>query len=186
MYPKTTGRFVEPEVVTTHFHLREGDTVADFGAGSGHYMKPLSKAVGVSGTVYLCEIQKNLVDALGIRGREEHLTNTHPIWCDFETVGGVKLSDETLDVALLSNTLFQLIKKEESLKEIARTLRKGGKLIIIDWTDSFGGMGPAPEHVVTETQARTIAETVGFSFERTFPAGEHHYGLVFRKNVPQK
>lgn len=181
MYPATLGKFVEPQVVSTHFHLREGDRVADFGAGSGHYMKPLSEAVGGSGAVYLCEIQKNLVDALGIRAKDEHLVNVHPIWCDFEVQGGVKLADGTLDAGLLSNTLFQLANKEVSLSEIARTLRKGGKLIVIDWTDSFGGMGPSPELVVSSERARELATGAGFVFERDFPAGDNHYGLVFKK-----
>lgn len=181
MYPTMSGRFVEPGAVVTHFHLREGDKVADFGAGSGHYMKPLAEAVGQSGAVYLCEIQKNLVDALGIRAGEEHLQNVHPIWCDFEASGGVKLADGTLDAGLLSNTLFQLTNRDASLQEVARTIRKGGKLFIIDWTDSFGGMGPDSEHVVSEEQARALAERAGFAFEQSFPTGEHHYGLAFRK-----
>jgi ubiquinone/menaquinone biosynthesis C-methylase UbiE len=181
MYPTTFGKFVEPGTVSSHFHLREGDKVADFGAGSGHFMKPLSALVGKSGSVYLCEIQRNLVDALGIRANELHLTNVHPMWCDFEAPGGIKLGDDTLDAGLLSNTLFQLTNKEVSLREVARVLRKGGKLFIIDWTDSFGGMGPQPGHVVTETEAKATAEKAGLSFEHTFPAGDHHYGLVFRK-----
>ena len=35
------GRFVVPEVVSTHFHLKEGDIVADFGAGSGFFSEDL-------------------------------------------------------------------------------------------------------------------------------------------------
>lgn len=34
------GKFVIPEVVTSQFLLREGDAVADFGAGSGFFLKP--------------------------------------------------------------------------------------------------------------------------------------------------
>jgi arsenite methyltransferase len=181
MYPKTFGKFAEPAIVVSHFHIREGDTVADFGAGSGHYMQGLSRAVGVSGRVYLCEIQKNLVEALGVRAQELRLRNVHPMWCDFETLGGTKLKDNTLDVALLSNTLFQIIDKPTSLREVARTMRSGAKLFIIDWSDSFGGLGPQPEHVVHEAEAKILAEDVGFTYERSFPAGDHHYGLAFRK-----
>ena len=61
----SVGRFIEPAVVSTNFHLREGDKIADFGAGSGYFTKVLSKLVGGEGTVYACEIQKNLVDTIG-------------------------------------------------------------------------------------------------------------------------
>ncbi len=181
MYTPTIGKFAEPRIVCSHFHLREGDSIADFGAGSGHYMKPLSEAVGKSGKVYLCEIQKALVEGLGIKAREQHLLNVHPVWCDFETIGGTKLKDGTLDAGLISNTLFQATDKEIALKEVARVLRKGGKLFIIDWTDSFGGLGPQPGHVVREEDAKVLAQSVGFTFDRSFPAGEHHYGLAFRR-----
>jgi arsenite methyltransferase len=175
------GKFVDPRAVCTHFHLREGDSVADFGAGSGHYMKPLSDAVGQSGKVYLCEIQRALVDALGTKKNDERLTNVNPLWCDLEAIGGTKLQNEVLDAGLLSNTLFQLGNKDVALQEISRVLRKGAKLFVIDWTDSFGGLGPHPKHVVTEEAARQLAEKAGFVYERSFPTGDHHYGLAFRK-----
>ena len=52
----------------------------------------------------------------------------------------------------------------------------------IDWTDSFGGLGPQPGHVVIESEATTLLTKAGFTCERTFPAGEHHYGIACRKN----
>ncbi len=181
MYPKTFGKFADPQVASTHFHLHEGDSVADFGAGSGHFMKPLSLAVGKSGRVYLCDIQKNLVEALGVRAHELRLRNIHPLWCDFETIGGTKLKDSMLDAGLISNALFQLTDKETALKEISRVLRKGGRLFIIEWSDSFGGLGPQPGDVVREEDARVLAEQAGFTLDKTFPAGDHHYGLAYRK-----
>lgn len=181
MYPATFGKFVDPKIVSSHFHLQEGDVVADLGAGSGHYMEPLSKAVGQTGKVYLCEIQKELVDSLGVLSREKRLLNVFPLWCDIESLGGIKLPDGALGAALLSNVLFQFTNKENALREVARVLKKGGKLIVIDWTDSFGGLGPRADSVVTEQGARSLLEKAGFSFERIFPAGDHHYGLVYRK-----
>ncbi len=182
MYPKTFGKFIEPRVVVSHFHLREGDSIADFGAGSGHYMKPLSEVVGQSGKVYLCEIQKNIVETLGIMIHEARLRNVRTLWCDLEAPHGIKLQNGTLDAGLLSNTLFQFSDKRAGLTEIARTIRKGGKLFVIDWSDSFGGLGPRRDQLVSENDARTLVESIGFSIERTFPAGDHHYGLACRKN----
>ncbi|MCF7815577.1 MAG: methyltransferase domain-containing protein [Candidatus Pacebacteria bacterium] len=181
MYPATFGKFIEPTTLCSHFHLREGDSVVDFGAGSGHFIKPLADLVGKSGSVYLCEIQKTLVDALGIKAQELQLSNVHPIWCDLEAVGGTKINDGSLDAGILVNTLFQLEEKNIALSEMARVLRKGGKLFIIDWTDSFGGLGPHQGSVVSESDAKTLAESCGFSFERSFPAGDHHYGIGLRK-----
>ncbi|MCA9357099.1 methyltransferase domain-containing protein [Candidatus Nomurabacteria bacterium] len=175
------GRFVIPEVVASHFHIKEGDTVADFGAGSGFFMKTLSNAVGESGRVYVCEIQKALVEKLGEQSRAQGLHNIYPIWCDLEEPEGIKISTGELDVAVLVNTLFLIEDKEASIKEMSRTLRSGGNFFVVDWTESFAGMGPQPGHVMSSSEVTALFESNGFVFEREYPAGDHHYGLAFRK-----
>lgn len=174
-------RFVIPSVVASHFHLREGDVVADLGAGSGFFIPVLANAVRGSGKVYACEIQKPLVEKLGDVARSQGLQNIYPLWCDLEEVNGSKIESGALDAAILVNTLFQLEDKETAAAEIARTLRHGGKLFVIDWTESFKGLGPQPGHVITAAVATELFESHGFVLEREFPSGEHHYGLAFRK-----
>lgn len=175
------GRFVVPEVVSTHFHIKEGDMVADFGAGSGFFLKILAKSVGAEGRVYACEIQKHLVEKLGEFIRLNNLSNVHPLWCDLEEINGVKLNDETLDAGLLINTLFQFEQKESAIKEIRRTLRRGGSLHVIDWSESFGGLGPRPQDVISKEKAINLFESLEFILEKEFPAGDHHYGFTVRK-----
>ncbi len=179
--PLIQGRFVEPSIVVTHFHLRAGDQVADFGAGAGFYLRVLSEAVGVSGRVYACEIQRELVEKLGNVARSEGLTNVDPLWCDLEEPNGVKIGSGVLDAVVMINTLFQLENKAATIDEAYRTLRSGGKLFVIDWSESFGGLGPQPGDVITASMAQSMVESRFFVYERSFDAGDHHYGLGFKK-----
>jgi ubiquinone/menaquinone biosynthesis C-methylase UbiE len=179
--PLLTGRFVDPHTVSTHFHIKEGDTVADLGAGSGYFMEILAKLVGVEGTVYACEIQKDLSVKLGEIARSKGLAQVSPLWSDIEELGGSKIPDGVLDVAIMVNTFFQFEDKTGALQEVSRTLRSGGKLFIIDWSESFGGLGPQPGQVVSEQEAKALAEQQAFMYERSFDAGDHHYGLALRK-----
>ena len=179
--PLVQGRFVDPAIVSTHFHIREGDTVADFGAGSGYFMDTLAQKVGTQGILYLCEIQKELSVKLGDMARSKGLAQVRPVWCDVEDHEGSKIPDGELDVAILVNTFFQFENKETALKEIMRTLRSGGKLFVVDWSESFNGLGPQPGHVVSEIQTKEMAEQVGFIYEHSFDAGDHHYAVALRK-----
>lgn len=174
-------RFVVPEAVVSHFHIRSGETVADFGAGSGYFIQILAAAVGPQGIVYACDVQKPLVEAMGELARSKHLEQVRVLWSDLEEEHGVALQDNTVDVGILVNTLFQLEDKAAAMAEMCRTLRSGGKLCIIDWSESFGGLGPRQQDIVSMADARAAAESAGLVFERDFPAGAHHYGLTFRK-----
>lgn len=175
------GRFVDPQTVSTHFHIREGDIVADFGAGSGFFIEVLSRLVGQSGRVYACEIQRELVEKIGVLVRTKGLFSVDPLWCDLEMDHGVKIADDAVDVALMVNTFFQLGDKKTALSEVRRTLRSGGKFFLIDWSESFGGLGPQAQDVITAKDAQALIESSGFVYERSFDAGDHHYGLAFRK-----
>lgn len=174
-------RFVSPEMVVSHFHIRQGDVVADYGAGGGFYIELLSKKVGDDGKVYACDIQKSLVEKIGELTRLKGITNVHPLWCDIETPRGLKIGDSAVDVGLLINTLFQLENAHAGLTEIARTIRSGGKLCIVDWSESFGGLGPQESQVMTQEKAQALVLTCGFVYDQTFDAGDHHYGISFRK-----
>jgi ubiquinone/menaquinone biosynthesis C-methylase UbiE len=176
----TLGRFVIPEVVASHFHIHEGDRVADFGAGSGYFIPTLSKAVGPEGRVYACEIQKVLVEKLGAMVRKDGYGNVEVLWCDLEHPNGIKLQTGVLDAGILVNTFFQFEDKENGAIELRRVIRTGGVLHVIDWSESFGGLGPLSEQIVTKAQTCDYFEAHGFMLEREYPAGDHHYGVSFR------
>jgi ubiquinone/menaquinone biosynthesis C-methylase UbiE len=173
--------FVVPQNAVSHFHLQKGDRVADIGAGSGHFSFALARAVAPDGRVFAIEIQKDLAERIVCEARAKRITNIEALWADLESPRGVRLADGTLDAVVLANTLFQIGKRGEVLKEIARLLRPGGKLFVIDWVDSFGGMGPHADLVVPEAEAKKLVAMAGFDYTRTFPSGSHHYGLAFRK-----
>lgn len=176
----TPERFVDPNVLVSQFHIRPGDTVADIGAGTGYFMEALVKAVGQEGVVYACEIQKALLEKLAETTQRQGFTQVRPLWGDVETVGGTKIPDNSADVLIMVNTLFQIEDKPTAFLEVQRILRDGGKYFVIDWSESFAGLGPQPGHVLSADGATAAAETAGFVFEREFPTGAHHYGLAFR------
>lgn len=171
--------FASPEVNVRELPVSAGMTVADFGAGSGAYAFALAKAVGPDGKVYAVDVQKELLTRLENEARRSYAGNIICQWGDIEVLGGSKLPDHSVDLVLMSNILFQLSGAYPAGLEAKRILKPTGHLAIIEWSDSFGGLGPKPETVVSPETAKKIFTEAGFTFWHDFAAGDHHYGLIF-------
>jgi ubiquinone/menaquinone biosynthesis C-methylase UbiE len=173
--------FSEPRDIILHLGLKEGMKVGDFGAGSGHYSRAAAAIVGYSGRVYAVDVQENVLKHLKLNTHDHHLATIETVWGDVEKLGGSHLRDATLDAVILANTLFQIHMKDRDglLAEMRRVLKPGGKLLVVDWKGSYGGIGPAPEHVVPKQDAEKLFTDAGFVVVSSFEAGSHHYGIVF-------
>jgi ubiquinone/menaquinone biosynthesis C-methylase UbiE len=181
-YPVFAMAFANPQKIVDQLQLADGMEVADFGAGAGYLAIAAAEKVGESGEVYVIDIQEELLTRARTLAAQRHLKSLNFIHADVEVPRGTTLTDGLCDFVIMSNILFQLDNKEGAITEAARILKPGGKLAIMDWSDSFGGLGPQPEHIVPESDVRALAESKGFSFVRPLDAGDHHYGLIFKRN----
>ncbi len=173
--------FSDPTANLKQFDLRDGMSVADFGAGSGHYSIAAAKIMH-GGKVYAIDVQKDLLARLKSEAERNRASGIEIISGDIEKKGGTKLADKSVDRVIFSNILFQLEDKKGGIAEARRILKDGGKLLLIDWSDSWGGMGPAQSAVVSASKAEELFTANGFSKEREIDAGANHYGMIFVKN----
>jgi len=173
--------FLDPKKNIEQFGLDEGMVVADLGSGSGFYSLEAAKIVGSEGRVYAVDVIKDFLNRLKTTANLEKLFNLEIIWGNIEKLGGTNLANYSVDAVIVSNTLFQIEDKNTFLEEIRRILRPKGRVLVVDWTSSFGGLGPIPESVFTENQAIDLFEENGFKKEKNILAGDNHYGVIFRK-----
>jgi ubiquinone/menaquinone biosynthesis C-methylase UbiE len=173
--------FSDPQKNVESFDLEPGTKIADIGAGSGHYAFAAARAVTAAGKVYAIDIQKDLLEKLKNEAHREHLSNIEILWADVEKQGGIHLKDAMVDAVIIANTLFQIDKKRDFITEAGRILKPKGRVCVVDWKDSFSGMGPSANHIVTVSNAKKLFEESGFITQGEFPAGAHHYGIIFRK-----
>jgi len=173
--------FADPKRNIEQFGLELGMEVADFGAGAGYLAVEAAEAVGKEGNVYVIDIQQELLTKATHLAKEHHLDSITFIHTNLEKENGSTLPDECVDAVIVSNLLFQVEDKNAVLLEARRILRNDGRLLVVDWRESFGGMGPQPEHVLREEDVRIIAKNCGFIHQNDIDAGAYHYGMVFRK-----
>ena len=174
-----SASFSEPRENVLQLGLREGMKVGDFGTGSGHYARAAASIVSPEGKVYAIDIQENILKHLKLNTHMRHQSVIDAVWGDIERVGGTHLRDASLDAVILANALFQIENRSGLIEEARRVLKPGGKLMIVDWAGSYGGMGPSPEQIVTEHDAEALFINGGFHKTKSFRAGPHHYGIVF-------
>lgn len=173
--------FSDPKKNIEQCGIQAGMEIADFGSGSGHYSLEAGRALISTGRVYAIDIQQELLTKLKNTASREGVYNIEVIWGDIEKLNGTKLKDNSIDLVLLSNILFQVDDKEGVVREAKRVLRPGGRVLVIDWTDSFDGLGPKPEVVFRKEKASEMFEKNGFHLDREILAGVHHYGLIYKK-----
>ena len=174
-----SASFSSPRENILQLGLHEGMKVGDFGAGSGHYARAAAAVVGAGGKVYAIDVQEDVLKHIKLNTHEHHQRTIEMLWGDIEKSGGTHLRDASLDAVILANTLFQIENRFGCLGEIKRVLKPGGKLMIVDWAGSYGGMGPAPGKVVSEHETEAFFINGGFHKVKSFRAGPHHYGVIF-------
>jgi len=139
------------EDVLRRIGIKEGQTVLDFGCGSGTYTIPIAKVVGNEGTVYALDKNRVSLDKLMRRARAERLTNIKRI----DTSGEIKiyLGDASVDAVLLYDIFWYFTLLDPRLiqlfSEVYRVLRPNGLVSVY------------PKHIDSERLQERL-ENAGF------------------------
>lgn len=172
--------FSDPVKNIAELGIQDGMKVVDLGAGSGFYSIEAAKKVGSRGMVYAVEVQRDLIDRIKKNAGAVGLHNIEGVWGNAEKIGGTKLREAIADRVISSNILFQIEPpfRDEFCLEIKRILKPGGKILLIDWSE-LSALGP--RSFIPASVAQILFEKAGFILDKTFDAGDHHYGIVFTK-----
>jgi len=182
--------FLNPSRIVAATGIQTGMKVADFGCGSGFFARAAAHLVGPRGEVWAIDADRPMLARLAtmalIEGVEAQL---RVLPGNVERRGGSGLPDGSMDVVIVANILFSAHNHRALADEIHRVLKNNhtgaqggfGRAVIIDWTDSFGGVGPSAEHIIGPKAAWTLFESAGFVILQELPAGSHHWGFVVGK-----
>lgn len=172
------GGFMHPGKVLGILDLKEGMIVADFGCGAGYFSIPLAKAVGKRGKVYAIDILQSALESVNSSAKLSHVFNVEACRGNLEKSGGSGLLDDSVDLVVLANILFQSRDKSGILKEAKRVLKNNGRIVVVEWKDEAMPSGGFAYKVPKEN-LKSIIKDVGFVLEREFDSGLGHYGLIF-------
>ena len=168
--------FLTPESLVRELYLKAGDNVADIGCGTGAYTIPLAREVKEVGQVYALDINREMLITLSSTLEKNNILNVDTIWADVEK--DTNIESYSLDAVVMSNILFQLENIDKAMENVTRILKPGGQLLVVDWSDSYGNIGPSEAHVVSESKAENLVKKFGFRVVKRLPAGKYHYAFI--------
>lgn len=177
-----THRLLDADRVLAAVGIQQGDTVLDAGAGYGYFSLAAARMVGEHGRVYAVDAAPEAIDELRSRAEAEGLRNIVPILANLGE--SVPLPDGVIDVCLMSNVLHDLVVTKEAegaLREVARLLRPGGTLALVEFKKMPDTAGPPTSIRLTPDDAQTFVSRFGFSGRRRLEVGPHHYMILFEK-----
>jgi ubiquinone/menaquinone biosynthesis C-methylase UbiE len=170
------------DLLATQLGINYGAKVADLGCGStGYFAFQAAQVVGDTGIVYAVDILKLILKNIENRAKMFGFSNIKTVWSNLENYGATEINDSSVDYAFLVNILFQNKRPETILRESVRILRKGGKLLVVDWKHGRFPFGPAAESKVLPARVRELALGAGLKEIKEIVAGKFHYGIIFEK-----
>jgi ubiquinone/menaquinone biosynthesis C-methylase UbiE len=168
--------FLSPDHLVKELYLREGDRVCDIGCGTGVYTIALASEVGNTGQVYAVDVHREALHTLASTLDKRGIINVEMLWADAEKA--ISIDAYSLDAVVLSNVLFQMKNIDKALSLISKLIKPEGQLLVVDWSDSHGGIGPHASHVIGEEYSISLAQSHGFRLLRRLPAGDYHYAFL--------
>lgn len=176
--------FVDPRKAVEALSIEPGMSIADVGCGVGHYIFAVAEKLNGKGKIYGIDVRKSILEKVVSEAKERGLSEVvEIIWGDAEKERGTKLADGSVDVVIASNIFFQVEDRSALAGEIARIAVPGGEVLVIDWVNSFGGLGPPDEHIISPEEIKETFAPLGLDFQGEHKTGTHHYELLFKKKV---
>lgn len=172
-------KIMKPTQVLRALALKNGDVVADIGAGSGYFSRKFARAVAPKGKVYAVDIDAEILAYLRRRAQKERLRNIDIV---LSTPNDPMLPPNSLNLAFFSETIHHIKDRPAFYRKVGEALKPHGRMAIIDFVPG----GPAaPFHaneLVPVSQDKQEAAKAEFKFVREYNFLQpNYYFLIFEK-----
>ena len=168
----------QPARVIAALGLKPGDIVADLGAGSGYFTVRLARIVSPGGKVYAVDVDRQLLEYIGRRAKEEHLQNIQPILADPHDP---RLPPSSVDVIFICDTLHHISERPTYYPLLARALKPGGRLVNIDFQKQTLPVGPPVEMKISKQAMIEEVRPAGFHLLKEYDFLKYQYFLVLTR-----
>jgi ubiquinone/menaquinone biosynthesis C-methylase UbiE len=171
---------VDAERLLNEIGLGAGNVMVDAGCGDGYISIAASSMVGPSGTVWALDMDASSLERLTRELYVKGLGNIKVLNTDLSE--RLPLPDAIADSIVMVNVLHGLSSEgraEATLMELRRILKRGGKMLIVDFEKKFTLFGPPKDIRLDPAEVEALASRAGFKKVRQFEAASSAYGIIF-------
>jgi ubiquinone/menaquinone biosynthesis C-methylase UbiE len=163
-----------PDTVLSAIGIKAGMMVGEVGAGRGRYTVHIASRVAPDGLVYANDIKAGDLQFLARRCKEHGLSNVKTVLGE---VSETNLPDAALDLVVMVNVVHHLEKPVELLKNVGKSLKPGGIVVVVD-----GSLEKEPSgagHWIPRSKHLKIYKDAGYKIfrEETFLPKDSIYFL---------
>jgi arsenite methyltransferase len=168
--------YQKPHEVIMALGLREGEIVADIGAGSGYFALRLAHHVGDKGRVYAVDINPDMIVYLNRRIRDMKLKNVVTV---LAAPDDPLLMDASIDRFFICDTWHHVQSQEQYLALMKKMLKPGGQIIMIDFHKKEMSVGAPMEIRIAREDLVRQMESNGFKLAKEHIFLPYQYFLIF-------
>ena len=168
--------YQKPHEVIMALGLKDGETVADIGAGSGYFALRLAHHVGDTGRVYAVDINPDMIIHMNRRIRDMRLMTIETI---LSVPDDPLLMDASIDRFFICDTWHHIENQTAYLALMKKMLKPGGQVIMIDYQKKAMPFGPPFEMRIAREDLVRQMEANGFTLTKEFTFLPYQYFLVF-------
>jgi ubiquinone/menaquinone biosynthesis C-methylase UbiE len=167
--------YQKPHEVMQALAVKEGEIVADIGAGSGYFSMRLSHHVGASGRVYAVDISPDMIRHLHARVRDMALLNVSPILA----LPDDSLLPQPVDRFLIVDVWHHIEDQSGYLERMKKLLKPRGQVVMIDFQKRELPVGPPVGMKIAREELLKQMEAHGFRLAKEHTFLPYQYFLVF-------
>jgi arsenite methyltransferase len=168
--------YQKPQEVIRALNIKEGEVIADLGAGSGYFTFRLARAAGEKGRVYAVDVSPDMILHLNRRIHDLKARNVATILC---APDDPLLADSSVDRFFICDTWHHIAGHAKYLALLKRALKPGGQVIMIDFKKAQTPVGPPLEMRIDRADLVKEMVTNGFALAEEHTFLEQQYFLVF-------
>jgi ubiquinone/menaquinone biosynthesis C-methylase UbiE len=168
-----------PEVVIDALNLREGEVVADLGAGSGFFTFRIAPKVGKTGRVLAVDIQDEMLETIRRRAAALKLTNVEEIK-DTET--DPELPVAGLDLVLMVDVYHEISYPYEVMTKVRESLKPDGRVVFVEYRKEDPRVPIKKVHKMSVAQLDKEMSVVGLKRVRTVETLPQQHIVIFEKS----